>query len=78
MGQARHGSASTTHAVRAAIQRSVARQAFAPQTPIGAGFARAAKQGVGHQSQERRKVVQACDGRGSEDRAKGAALYRSH
>ncbi|KAA0909995.1 hypothetical protein FLO80_18620 [Aquicoccus porphyridii] len=37
--------------------------------PRGASFARATEQGAGHQLQNRRKVAQACDGRGLEDRA---------
>ena len=33
MGQVRHGSATTTHTIRAAIQRSIARQGIALQCP---------------------------------------------
>ncbi len=33
MGQVRHGSATITHAIRAAIQRSTARQGVAKQCP---------------------------------------------
>tara|TARA_R110000737_G_scaffold202952_1_gene222120 strand:+ start:1829 stop:2248 length:420 start_codon:yes stop_codon:yes gene_type:complete len=45
--------------------------------PTGASFARAAKQRVGQYSQDSSKMAQACDARGSEDRAKGAPLVRA-
>ena len=73
MGQIRHGSAATTYAVRAAIQRS---QIEGPPA-IGsrAGLrARAVEHGTGHQPQNRRKVAQAGDGRGYEDWANDTAI----
>ena len=60
MGQVRHGSATTTFAVRAAIQRALA-----------------AEPGAWYQPQDRRKVAQARDGRGPQDRADGTVVHRS-
>ena len=60
MGQVCHGSATTTHAVRAAIQRSQA------------SFAQLSRE-LG-QPQDGGKVAQARDGRGHEDRADGTAV----
>lgn len=41
-----------------------------------ASFARDAEPGAGDQSQDRRKLAEASDGRGSQDRAEEAALHR--
>jgi hypothetical protein len=73
MGQVRHGSATATHAVRAAPQRS---QVEGPPT-IGsrAGLrARAVEPGTGHQPKDSCELAQARDGRGHEDRPDGTAL----
>ena len=77
MGQVRHGSATTAYAVRAAIQRSVARQSRLA-VMRGASFARGIEQGTGYQSQDRREVAKAVGGEGLEDWAEGAAFNRSH
>jgi hypothetical protein len=73
MGQVRHGSATTTHAVRASIQRSQVEgpPAIGPRAGLRA---RAAEPGTGHQSDDGREVAQARDGRGYEDRAVGTAF----
>ena len=76
LDQARLSGATTTHAVRAAIQRS---QVEGPPA-IGsrAGLrARGAEQGVRDQPQDGREVAQAGDGRGPEDWAEGTALIRA-
>ena len=44
------------------------------QTLRSASFARGTEQRTGHQPQDGREVAQACDGRGYEDRAEGAAV----
>ena len=69
MGQIRHGSATTTQAVRAAIVRA-GPPSVRGRARMIASFARAAEQGAGYQSQDRRKVAQAGDGGGLEDRAR--------
>jgi hypothetical protein len=73
MGQVRHGSATTTHAVRAAIQRSQV-EGLPAISPRAGLRARAAEPGAGHQPQDGCEVAQARDGRGYEDRADGTAL----
>jgi hypothetical protein len=67
MGQVRHGSATTTHAVRAAIMRACPPLVRGPARMI-ASFDRVTEPGVGHQPQDSGEVAQASDGRGSEDR----------
>lgn len=74
MGQVRHKSAATTHAVRAAIQRSIARQSRL-SAMRGASVARAAEPGTGHQPKDRGQVAQAGDGRGYEDGSERTAIY---
>jgi hypothetical protein len=76
MGQVRHGSATTTRAVRAAIMGA--------SPPLGrgmarmiAGFARASEPGARHQSQDGGEVAEAGDGRGHEDRPDGTAVHRA-
>lgn len=64
MGQVRHGSATTTYAVRAAIQRSQASLAQLSEAC--------------DQSKDSREVAKARDGRGLEDWSEGAAFNRSH
>lgn len=73
MGQVRHGSAATTHAVRAAIQRSQVEGLSAIGSRAGLR-ARAADPGIGHQPQDGGEVAQARHGRGLEDRAEGAPI----
>ena len=73
MGQVRHGSATTTHAVRAAIMRAGPPSVRGPARMI-AIFARDVELRAGDQSQDSLEVAQAPDGRGSQDRAKRAAL----
>ena len=74
MGQVRHGSATSTHAVRAAIQRSIARQSLFTAMR-GASFARAVEPGTRHQPEDGGEVAQAGDGRGHEDRAFGTEVH---
>ena len=59
MGQVRHGSATTT---RQSCNTAIA------------SFALAAEPGAWYQPQDRRKVAQARDGRGPQDRADGTSL----
>ncbi len=73
MGQVRHGSATTTYAVRAAIMRA-GPPPVRGQARMIASFARAAEPRARHQPQDRREVAQARDGRGHEDRAEGTAV----
>jgi hypothetical protein len=76
MGQVRHGSGTTPFAVRAAIQRSAARQSLFTAMR-GARFALGAEPGAGHQSQDGFQVAQAGDGRGYEDGSERTALNGS-
>jgi hypothetical protein len=64
MGQVRHGSAMTKHAVRAAIMRAGPPLVRGTARMI-ASFARDAEPGVGHQPGDGSEVAQATDGRGS-------------
>lgn len=73
MGQVRHGSATTTHAARAAIMRASPPLVRGMARMI-ASFARATEPGARHQPQDGGEVVQARDGRGPQDRAEGTAV----
>ena len=74
MGQIRHGSATTTHAVRAAIMRACPPLVRGLARMI-ASFARAAKPGAGDHPEDGGEVAQARDGRRSQDRAEKASIY---
>ncbi len=76
MVQVRHGSATTTHAVRAAIMRANPPLVRGLAQMI-ASFARAAEPRAGGQPQDRCEVAQARDGQGYEDRAVGATIHRA-
>ena len=75
MGQVRHGSATTTHAVRAALMRACPPLVRGLARMI-ASFARAAEPGTGHQPQDGGEVAQAGNCRGHEDRTVGTAVHR--
>ena len=76
MGQIRHGSATTTHAIRSAIVRASPPSVRGPARMI-ASFARAVEPGVGPYPQDHCEVAQARDGRGHEDWPYGAEIHCS-
>ena len=76
MGQVRHGSATTTHAVRASLQSDpLPGRALRSNVPKGASFARAVEPGTQHQVEDGGEVAEKGDGRGLEDGAVRTAIY---
>lgn len=76
MGQVRHGSATTTHAARAAMMRAGPPLVGGSARMI-ASFARNAEPGAWDQPKDGGEVAQAPDGRGSQDWTEGAAFHGS-
>lgn len=75
MGQFRHGSATTTHAVRAAILRSQVEELHGIGSRAGLR-AREDEPGTGNQPQDGREVAHAGDGQGYEYWTSGAPTHR--